>query len=122
VAGCSLILGAADPLVLEIAIVRLQLPDVDTTTSTMGQIFYPVAAWIEKRYPHRTVTHSFLATGAIAVVTLPIGYLSDHLLAAVALPLEHLLAAFSDCLTKQGVQLFFLIPLDVFRLVILGGD
>jgi inner membrane protein len=78
VAGCSLILGAADPLVLEIAIVR-QLPDVDTTTSTMGQIFYPVAAWIEKRYPHRTVTHSFLATGTIAVGTLPIEYLSGHL-------------------------------------------
>jgi inner membrane protein len=110
VAGCSLILGTADPLVLSMAIVGSQLPDVDTTTSTIGQIFYPVAAWIEKRYPHRTVTHSFLATGAIALVALPIGYLSSHLLAAAALPLGHLLATFSDCFTKQGVQLFFPYP------------
>ena len=110
VAGCSLILGAADPLVLGMAIVGSQLPDIDTTTSTIGQIFYPVAAWIERRYPHRTITHSFLATGAIAVVALPIGYVSGHLLAAAALPLGHLLATFSDCFTKQGVQLFFPYP------------
>jgi len=64
---------------------------------------------------------------AIAAVALSIGYISGHLLTAAALPLGHLLAMFSDCFIKQGVQLFFpypacLILLGVFRLVILGGD
>ena len=41
------------------------------------------------RFPHRSVTHSPLAT------------------ATIALPLGHLLACFSDTFTKQRVQLFY---------------
>jgi inner membrane protein len=51
-----------------------------------------------------------LATLAIALVAVPIGYLSGNVLAGVAVPLGHLLATFSDCFTKQGVQLFFPYP------------
>jgi inner membrane protein len=66
VAGTSLILGTAAPLPLALAILGSQLPDIDTTTSTIGQIGYPIAHWIETRYPHSTVTHCLLATVAIA--------------------------------------------------------
>jgi inner membrane protein len=66
VAGTSLILGTAAPLPLALASLGSQLPDIDTTTSTIGQIGYPIAQWIEARYPHRTVTHCLLATAAIA--------------------------------------------------------
>jgi inner membrane protein len=52
VAGTSLILGTASPLALGLAILGSQLPDIDTTT--IGQICYPIAQWIETRYPHRT--------------------------------------------------------------------
>jgi inner membrane protein len=67
-AGTSLVLASGDPLVLGLAVVGSQLPDLDTTTSLIGQIFYPLSNWIEERYPHRSVTHSLLATAFIAVV------------------------------------------------------
>lgn len=70
VAGVSLILGTADPFPLGLAVLGSQLPDLDTTSSTMGKIFFPISSWIENRYPHRTITHSLLATALIAVVAI----------------------------------------------------
>ena len=82
---------------------------MDTTTSTIGKIFYPISSWIEDRFPHRSVTHSLLATVGIAVISLAVNYFFLHgsIKAAIALPLGHLLACFSDTFTKQGVQLFY---------------
>lgn len=51
---------------MALAVVGSQLPDLDTTTSVIGQIAFPVSSWIEDRYPHRTITHSLVATVAIA--------------------------------------------------------
>jgi inner membrane protein len=109
-AGTSLILGTANPLALGLAVIGSQLPDLDTTTSTIGKIFYPIANYIEDRYPHRSITHCLLATAAIAVVSIAIGYYCGDIKSAIALPLGHLLACFSDCFTKQGVQLFYPYP------------
>ena len=116
-AGTSFALGTADPLLLGLSILGSQLPDIDTTTSTIGKIFYPISSWIEDRYPHRSITHSFLATAAITVVSFLVTYfLSRSRLTglgdinwkiAIALPLGHLLSCFSDTFTKQGVQLFY---------------
>ena len=108
-AGTSLVLGTAAPLPLGLAILGSQLPDIDTTTSTIGKIFFPISSWIEDRFPHRSITHSLLATVGIAAVSLGANYFFLHgsLKAAVALPLGHLLACFSDTFTKQGVQLFY---------------
>jgi hypothetical protein len=36
--GTSLILGTANPLALGLAVIGSQLPDLDTTTSTIGKI------------------------------------------------------------------------------------
>ena len=89
------------------AVLGSQLPDIDTTTSLIGQVFYPVSSWIEDRFPHRSITHSFLATAAIASVALPLGFVLGDIRAAAAVPLGHLLSCFSDCFTRQGVQLFW---------------
>ena len=105
--GTSLILGTAEPLPLGLAILGSQLPDLDTTESTIGKIFFPISSWIEDRFPHRSITHSLLATAGIAVVSLGIGYLLGNITVAIALPLGHLLSCFSDTFTKQGVQLFY---------------
>ncbi|MGB5713863.1 MAG: hypothetical protein WBM44_23500 [Waterburya sp.] len=54
-AGTSLILGTTSPLALGLAILGSQLPDIDTTTSTIGlhsngcKIFYPISSWIEDK-------------------------------------------------------------------------
>ena len=108
-AGTSLILGTGQPLPIGLAILGSQIPDIDTTTSTIGKIFFPISSWIEDRFPHRSITHSLLATAGIAAVSLGVNHFFLHgsLKAAIALPLGHLLACFSDTFTKQGVQLFY---------------
>ncbi|MBC1197800.1 metal-dependent hydrolase [Microcystis aeruginosa BLCCF158] len=73
-AGTSLIIGTADPMALGLAVLGSQLPDIDTTTSAIGKIFFPISSFIEDRFPHRSITHSLLATGLIAAVSLPIGH------------------------------------------------
>lgn len=95
-AGTSLILGTAAPLPLGLAILGSQLPDLDTTTSTIGlhsngcKIFFPVSSWIEDRFPHRSITHSLLATAVITIVSLSVGhFLLGDIKAAIALPLGH---------------------------------
>jgi len=107
-AATSLILQSADPVVLGTAVLTSQLPDIDTTDSAIGSMFFPLAQWIERRFPHRSITHSLLATGGIALLS----YLSwlafgNSGKVAIAIPLGHLIACFSDTFTKQGVQLFF---------------
>jgi inner membrane protein len=109
-AGTSLILGTADPLTLGLAVIGSQLPDLDTTTSTVGKIFFPLSSFIEDRFPHRTITHSLLATGFLTLISLAVGYKTGHLITSVALPLGHLIACFSDCFTIKGVQLFYPYP------------
>ena len=87
----------------------LHVSRLNATTSTIGKIFYPVSSWIEDRFPHRSITHSLLATASIATVSLAANHFFLHgsIKAAIALPLGHLLACFSDTFTKQGVQLFY---------------
>lgn len=111
VAGTSLILGTADPFSLGLAVLGSQLPDLDSTTSVVGQIFYPVSSWIEDRYPHRTITHSLLASAILTAIAVSVGfYFFQNPLIAIAFPLGHLLACFSDCFTIKGVQLFYPYP------------
>lgn len=109
-AGTSLILGTADPLALFLSLIGSQIPDLDTSTSYIGQIFFPVSRWLEARFPHRTITHSLLATGLLCAIALPIGYFSNNLLIWSSLPLSHLLTCIADCFTVKGVQWFYPVP------------
>ena len=106
-AGTSLFLSTAAPAPLALAILGSQLPDLDTTTSIIGQVCYPISSWIEDRFPHRSVTHSLIATVSLAVVAIGIGTALGDIKTALALPLGHGLSCFSDCFTRQGVQLFW---------------
>lgn len=108
-AGVSIVLGDATPMTLGIAATASQLPDLDTTESTMGRLFYPLAKWIENRFPHRSITHSLLATAAIALFSLPL-YFYWGWKTWCALSLGHLLACFADTFTRQGVQWFYPMP------------
>ncbi|MEG4634103.1 metal-dependent hydrolase [Microcoleus sp. AR_TQ3_B6] len=105
-AGISLILTTNDPIHLALVIAGSQLPDLDTSTSAIGQILFPISNWIENRYPHRSITHSLIATVAIAVFASPLYFYADWK-TWLCLPLGHLISCFSDVFTKQGVQLFW---------------
>lgn len=105
-------LGSIDPVVLAVAIGGSQIPDIDTSNSSIGQILWPISRWIEKRYPHRSVTHSLLFTIALGLISTAIWWKYQiDMKVAIALPFGHLVACFSDTFTKAGVQLFWPSPL-----------
>ncbi|NJR70027.1 MAG: metal-dependent hydrolase [Synechococcales cyanobacterium CRU_2_2] len=68
-----------------------------------------LSTFLEARFPHRTLTHSFLATGAIGFLVLPLLLLGEWRW-WFAVWGGHLLSVFSDTFTKQGVQLFYPVP------------
>jgi membrane-bound metal-dependent hydrolase YbcI (DUF457 family) len=84
------------------------LPDVDHLKSPIGKMFYPLARWLDRKYGHRTITHSLAVyiPGIILVQFLErlfgTGY-SYTLIFSFAY-FSHLLF---DMLTKQGVPLFY---------------
>ena len=55
------------PLIIA-AVVVGNLADVDTGYSHIGRLCLPLSRFLERRFGHRTITHSLLATGFIAVV------------------------------------------------------
>lgn len=48
------------------------LPDVDTTMSGLGKFIKPLSRLLERRFGHRTITHSLLGMLIVAVVTYPL--------------------------------------------------
>jgi len=111
-AAIGLSLSTIDPMVLAVAIGASQIPDIDTSTSSIGQILWPISRWIEKRYPHRSVTHSLVFTAALGLISFGVWWWYQiDMKVAIALPLGHLVACFSDTFTKAGVQLFWPSPL-----------
>jgi inner membrane protein len=117
IALTSLFLGTANPLALLLAAIATQLPDLDTSKSTVGRLLFPISRFIEQRLPHRTITHSFLATGIITLVTYPIALFTEPLYWQ-ALVLGYFFGWFSDVFTKSGVAAFY--P-NSARLVIPGN-
>jgi inner membrane protein len=106
--------------ILAFAVFGSILPDIDYPTSVIGKILYPISSRLERKFGHRTVTHSLIgwvvATLLFAVI---IGIISlfpqisawgwAHLparwLAAFSISyLSHLLL---DMLNKHGSQLFW---------------
>jgi inner membrane protein len=102
----SLALGTANPVALIVAAVASQLPDLDTSKSTVGRIFFPISHFIEKRLPHRSITHSFLATGIFTLATYPLTFVAKPLYWQ-ALVLGYFFGWFADVFTKSGVAAFY---------------
>ena len=81
-----------------------------------GRILFPVSRYLETRYPHRSITHSFLATGLFGLLVSPLAYFDPHI--CHALVLGYFLGWFGDVFTKSGVTAFYPSPA---RLVIPGN-
>ncbi len=98
--GSALLLGSSSPWTLLLSVIGSQLPDIDTTKSIAGKTLYPIAAWFEARFPHRTITHCLLATLFLAIASLPLAYYYDwkHWL---ALPFGHLISSCSQILADK---------------------
>jgi inner membrane protein len=107
VALTSLAMGTADPVLLGTAAIASQFPDLDTSKSWIGRLppFTLISRWIEKRYSHRTLTHSFIFSLGLAAVTFPVTLWNQSLW--IALNLGYFLGWYADNFTKQGVCAFF---------------
>jgi inner membrane protein len=117
VTAAAAALGISDPISVAIAAAASQLPDVDTTKSIAGRIVWPLANWLEQKYPHRSVTHSFVATGAMAIAGLPLGHWGNwHWWGC--LTIGYFAGWFADSFTRSGVEAFW--P-GTARLVIPGN-
>jgi inner membrane protein len=85
------------------------LPDVDTPTSTIGRLTTPLARALERRFGHRTVTHSVLGLALATAPVAPLAWLNPQWPLAFGLGyLSHLLI---DCANKAGVPLFYPSPI-----------
>lgn len=106
VAVTSVALGTGNPAVLAIAAISSQLPDIDTSKSHVGRIFFPISKYLEKRFAHRSISHSLLATGIITLITYPLTFFIDTIYWQ-ALVLGFFLGWFADAFTKSGVAAFY---------------
>jgi inner membrane protein len=102
----SIVLGTANPEVLATAAIASLLPDIDTSKSFIGRLFFPLSRWLESRTVHRGITHSFFATGVITLATYPVAvYGYSHVWHGLVL--GYFLGWFADTFTKSGVEAFY---------------
>jgi membrane-bound metal-dependent hydrolase YbcI (DUF457 family) len=92
---------------LNAAIVALAalLPDIDTGSSYVGKSLPFLSSWLERRFGHRTLTHSALFLAILSLVALPLNLLSgDTYFCLVAGYATH---PFLDTMNVNGVRLFY---------------
>ena len=65
VAISSVALGTSNPAVLAISAIASLFPDIDTSKSHVGRIFFPISNFLEKRFAHRSISHSLLVVPGI---------------------------------------------------------
>ena len=106
--ACALAGHAPAPLALGVAAVAAWLPDADTPSTRAGRVLFPLAIWIERRWGHRSVTHSLVGWLVFALVLTPLLFLlpvaSVWFGAALCGYASHLLG---DAATKSGVPLLW---------------
>lgn len=104
----SITLQTGDPVLVGVGAIASLLCDIDTSKSIAGRVFFPISNWFEKKYAHRSVTHSFTASLFVGLTTYPLAIFS-----LVPLPLIHAVnigyaaGYFADVLTPNGAPLFY---------------
>lgn len=81
------------------------LPDIDTGASRMGHLVPELSRAIERRFGHRTLTHSALCIAGLALLLLPLlSWERDLYLCILVGYATH---PFLDTMTISGVKLFY---------------
>jgi inner membrane protein len=96
------------PSYLVITIFAALLPDIDHTKSILGKVFFPLARWINRKYGHRTITHTILALAIGTIITsiLETNFGTDGNYSKLFF-LAYLSHLIFDMMTVQGVPLFY---------------
>jgi inner membrane protein len=107
----SLLLGTASPTIIAVGAIAGLLPDIDISTSPAGRILPWVSSFFESRMPHRSCTHSLVASGAIAIVGYGVALFNPSFVNLVhALNVGYFFGWFADCFTRGGVEMFWPSP------------
>lgn len=97
-----------DYRLLPVILIASLLPDIDHTRSMIGKLFLPVAKSINRRYGHRTITHSiFVWIGLTALVSSFQATYFPSMKIAQVFGLAYGSHLIFDMMTVQGVPLFF---------------
>ena len=98
----------ASPWYIATTIVASLLPDIDHTRSIIGKIFLPFSRFLNRRYGHRTITHSLVTMIGFSLF---LAYLEATFLHSSIYSKIFFLAYFShlilDMMTVQGVPLLY---------------
>lgn len=107
----SLGLQSADPALLFTGAIASLLPDIDISVSPAGRVFPWVSRWLERRFPHRSCTHSLVASGAVALATYPAAIMGYLPLSVVhAINIGYFAGWFADAFTRSGVEMLWPSP------------
>ena len=81
------------------------LPDVDTTASGLGKFVKPVSSLIERKFGHRTITHSLLGAAFFQLLALPFWFWNPRVFWFILLgTLSHIML---DTANVIGVPLLY---------------
>lgn len=98
----------ANPWLLFFAAFFSILPDVDHTRAPIGKMFYPLAKYLDRKFGHRTITHSVLCyLGLLAVIKLIENIAGTNNNASFVFSFAYASHLIFDMMTKQGVPLFY---------------
>ena len=102
------IIGSSDPIVIGIGGIAGLLPDVDIAKSPAGRVLFPLSKYLEKHFPHRSFTHSILASlvvGSACYGFSYAGWLSDDY--AHGIVIGYTFGYLADLVTKSGIQMLY---------------
>ena len=91
-----------------VMLIATTLPDIDLPKSTIGRTFKPISLYINRRWGHRTITHSFIT---LLILTLLLAILEKQITDKNTLSLIFFYAYLShlllDMVTLMGVPLLY---------------
>ncbi len=106
--GAALFGYRPDPVGWALAAVASLLPDVDLPTAKIGRLFFWLAVPLERRFGHRTITHSVVGLATVAALAVPLWFITPlYFWAVVGGYWSHL---WLDMLNLRGVDLFWPSP------------
>ncbi len=114
--GAALFEYETDPVGWAIACASSLLPDADLPTSKLGRALFWLSTRLEKRFGHRTITHSVIAIAALALLSSPLLLVNPiYFWCVVGGYWSHI---WIDMLNIRGADLFWPSPI---RLVMPGN-
>jgi inner membrane protein len=109
--AASLLLQTADPVLIAVGAIGGLLPDVDVSTSPAGRLFPWISGYFQETMPHRSMTHSIVASAVIAIASYGTAIFIPKLIPiASALTIGYTFGWFADCFTRGGVGMFWPSP------------